>query len=103
MFKDVKQVSDQIKIDDGKPMAFQVIKINKLDDQIEALAYDWALKDVCEYFKVEEVSQLTEEQAVEMMNYAESEGEEPYYDAVHHIVAMVLRTMYYQWEEEYKR
>ena len=75
-------------------MAFEVKKIHKLSDQIEALAYDWALTDVCEYFKVEEVSQLTEEQAVEMMNYAESEEcHEPY-------VGTVLRTMYYQWEEE---
>ena len=75
-------------------MAFQVIKTHKLSDQIEALAYDWALTDVCEYFKVEEVSQLTEEQAVEMYNYAESE------ECYEGYVGTVLRTMYEQWWEE---
>ena len=75
-------------------MAFQVIKTHKLSDQIEALAYDWALTDVCEYFKVEEVSQLTEEQAVEMYNYAESE------ECYEGYVGTVLRTMYEQWAEE---
>ena len=75
-------------------MAFEVKKIHKLSDQIEALAYDWALTDVCEYFKVEEVSQLTEEQAVEMYNYAESE------ECYEGYVGTVLRTMYEQWAEE---
>ena len=51
-------------------MAFEVKKIHKLSDQIEALAYDWAVTDVCEYFGVEEVGELTEEQATEMYNYA---------------------------------
>ena len=41
-------------------MAFEVFKMHKLADQIEQLAYDWAHTDVCEYFGVEEVEELTE-------------------------------------------
>ena len=75
-------------------MAFEVKKMHKLADQIEQLAYDWAHTDVCEYFGVEEVEELTEEQAVEMYNYAESE------ECYEGYVGTVLRTMYEQWAEE---
>ena len=75
-------------------MAFEVFKMHKLADQIEQLAYDWAHTDVCEYFGVEEVGELTEEQAVEMYNYAESE------ECYEGYVGTVLRTMYEQWAEE---
>jgi hypothetical protein len=75
-------------------MAFEVKKMHKLSDQIEALAYDWAATDVCEYFEVEFISELTEDQAVEMYNYAESE------ECYEGYVGTVLRTMYEQWAEE---
>ena len=75
-------------------MAFEVKKMHKLSDQIEALARDWAHTDVCEYFGVEEVGELTEDQATEMYNYAESEA------CYEGYVGTVLRTMYEQWAEE---
>ena len=43
-------------------MAFQVHKQHKLGDQLEAQAYDWAITDVQEYYGVEEIEELTQEQ-----------------------------------------
>ena len=40
-------------------MAFQVHKQHKLQDQIEQLAYDWAIEDVTEYYGVEELTELS--------------------------------------------
>lgn len=75
-------------------MAFQVHKQHKLGDQLEALAYDWAITDVCEYFGVEEVGELTEEQYNELVEYVDSDKcSEP-------LVETVLRTMCFQWEDE---
>ena len=43
-------------------MTFQVYKQHKLQDQIEQLAYDWAIEDVTEYYGVEEPAELNQEQ-----------------------------------------
>ena len=47
-------------------MAFQVHKQHKLQDQIEQLAYDWAIEDVTEYYGVEELTELNQEQIDEI-------------------------------------
>jgi hypothetical protein len=76
-------------------MTFQVTKPHKLSDQIEALAYDWVFEDVCQYFGVEDIPELTEMQADALFDYAENLP-----DHIDPIIGTVLRTMHWQWEEE---
>ena len=54
-------------------MSFQVYKQHKLQDQIEQLAYEWAIEDVCEYYGVEEPAELNQEQVDEIFAYSESD------------------------------
>jgi len=75
-------------------MTFQVRKQHKLQDQIEQLAYDWAIEDVQEYYGVEEIEELNQEQIDEIFTYSESD------DCYEGYVGMVLRTICDQWENE---
>ena len=75
-------------------MAFQVHKQHKLQDQIEQLAYDWAIEDVTEYYGVEELTELNQEQIDEIFAYSESD------DCYEGYVGVVLRTICDQWENE---
>ena len=75
-------------------MAFQVYKQHKLQDQIENLAYEWAIEDVTEYYGVEEIEELTQEQVDEIFAYSESE------QCYESYVGMALRTICDQWEME---
>ena len=76
-------------------MTFQVTKPHKLSDQIEALAYDWVFEDVCQYFGVEDIPELTDMQADALRECADDLP-----GHVEPIIGTVLRTMYWQWEEE---
>ena len=75
-------------------MTFQVHKQHKLQDQIEQLAYDWAIEDVTEYYGVEELTELNQEQIDEIFAYSESD------DCYEGYVGVVLRTICDQWENE---
>ena len=73
-------------------MAFQVYKQHKLQDQIENLAYEWAIEDVCEYYGVEELGELNKEQVDEIFAYSESD------DCYEGYVGVALRSICDQWE-----
>ena len=73
-------------------MAFQVNKMHKLQDQMENMAHEWVWEDISEYYKVEEIEDLNQEQVDEIYAYAESE--ECYDD----YVGMVLRSICDNWE-----
>ena len=73
-------------------MAFEVFKMHKLQDQMESLAHEWVWSDISEYYKVEEIEDLNQEQVDEIYAYAESE--ECYDD----YVGMVLRSICDGWE-----
>ena len=75
-------------------MSFQVHKQHKLQDQIEQLAYDWAFEDVTEYYGVEEIEELNQEQIDEIFTYSESE------ECYEGYVGIALRTICDQWEME---
>ena len=75
-------------------MTFQVYKQHKLQDQIEQLAYDWAIEDVTEYYGVEEPAELNQEQIDEIFAYSESD------DCYEGYVGVALRSICDQWEDE---
>jgi len=75
-------------------MPFEVIKQHKLQDQIESLCYEWAETDVLEYFKVESIDDLTQEQIDEIYTYSESE------ECYEGMVGVALRSMCEHWENK---
>ena len=75
-------------------MSFQVYKQHKLQDQIENLAYEWAITDVQEYYGVEEIEELNQEQIDEIFAYSESE------DCYEGYVGVALRSICDQWDME---
>ena len=75
-------------------MSFQVHKQHKLQDQIEQLTYDWAFEDVTEYYGVEEIEELNQEQIDEIFTYSESD------ECYEGYVGVALRTICDQWEME---
>ena len=72
--------------------SFEVKKQHKLQDQIENMAWEWALEDVYEYYNVQETSELTQEQVDEIFAYSESD------DCHESYVGMALRSICDQWE-----
>ena len=72
--------------------SFEVRKQHKLQDQIENLAYEWAFEDVCEYYNVQETSELNQEQVDEIFAYSESD------DCYEGYVGVALRSICDQWE-----
>ena len=75
-------------------MTFEVNKIGKLQDRLEEVAYEWVMNDVNEYFGVSEVSELTNEQVQEIVDYEEGGA----YDE--DWIGIVLRNIVDQWQEE---
>jgi len=75
-------------------MSFQVYKQHKLQDQIENLAYEWAIEDVCEYYGIEEIEELNQKQVDEIFAYSESD------ECYEGYVGIALRTICDQWEME---
>ena len=75
-------------------MPFEVMKMHKLQDQLENLAYDWAYEDVCEYYSVEDSLNLTKEQVEEILEYSEDEG------CCEGYVSMALRSICDNWYDE---
>lgn len=75
-------------------MTFEVNKIGKLQDRLEEVAYEWVMNDVNEYFGVSEVSELTNEQVQEIVDYEEGGT----YDE--DWIGIVLRNIVDQWQEE---
>ena len=75
-------------------MTFEVRKQHKLQDQIESLCYEWAETDVLEYFKVESIDDLTQEQIDEIYTYSESD------ECYEGMVGVALRSMCEQWENK---
>lgn len=75
-------------------MAFEVNKIGKLQDRLEEVAYEWVMNDVNEYFGVSDVSELTNEQIQEIVDYEEGGT----YDE--DWIGIVLRNIVDQWQEE---
>jgi hypothetical protein len=50
-------------------MAFEWPKIYKVEEQIEQQSVDWVYEYVCEFYDVEDIEELTEEQINEIDNY----------------------------------
>mgnify|MGYP003633863662 CR=1 FL=1 len=75
-------------------MAFQVNKQHKLQDQIESMCYEWAEVDVMEYFEVEAIEDLTQEQVDEIRIYADSD------ECYEGMVGVSLRYMCDQWDDQ---
>ena len=75
-------------------MSFQVYKQHKLQDQIEQLTYEWAITDVQEYYGIEEIEELNQEQVDEIFAYSESD------ECYEGYVGIALRTICDQWEME---
>ena len=75
-------------------MTFEVNKIGKLQDRLEEVAYEWVMNDVNEYFGVSEISELTNEQVQEIVDYEEGGT----YDE--DWIGIVLRNIVDQWQEE---
>ena len=73
-------------------MTFEVRKQHKLQDQIESLCYEWAETDVLEYFSVESIDDLTQEQIDEIYTYSESD------ECYEGMVGVTLRSMCKYWE-----
>lgn len=48
-------------------MSFDLGKVNKLQNQIEAMTYDWMLDRATEFYKIEVTADLTESQANEIV------------------------------------
>lgn len=67
-------------------MAFDPGRVDKLQDQLDAMAHDWMLDRVMEFYQVEDATDLTELQAKEIVDYAQSDDCDPY-------VGMALRSI----------
>jgi len=52
-------------------MAFEWPKIYKVEEQIEQQSVDWVYEYVCEFYDVEDIEELTEEQINEIDKYRE--------------------------------
>ena len=50
-------------------MAFEWPKIYKVEEQIEQQSVDWVYEYVCEFYDVEDIEELTEEQINEIDKY----------------------------------
>lgn len=68
-------------------------RAHKVMDWIEDEITGAAIESVTEWFGVDEISELTEEQISEVENYAES-------DSCYDVLAMGLRNVVSQWENE---
>lgn len=75
-------------------MAFDPGKVNKLQDQLESLAYDWMLDRVCSFYGVDEVIELSHEQISEVFDYTNSFECDTY-------VAAALCSKVREWEGEH--
>jgi hypothetical protein len=53
-------------------MAFEINKMNKLSDQLEAHAYDWVMTEIESQFDVTDTEDLTDEQILEISDYLNS-------------------------------
>ena len=73
-------------------MTFEVKNISTLQDSITDVVYEWVLSSVLEYFNVEELEQLSEDQMSEMYSYANSD------ECYEEYVGMVLRSICDNWE-----
>jgi hypothetical protein len=75
-------------------MAFDPGKVNKLQDQLESIAYDWMLDRICSVYGVGEVVELSQEQISEVFEYANGFECDTY-------VAAALFSMIHEWESEH--
>jgi len=77
-------------------MAFEINNIGKLENRLEQECFEWALEDICSYYEITEISELTEEQAREIFEYSESaDCDEPLT-----LLGMALRSLVDQWQNE---
>ena len=74
-------------------MAFEVNKMHKLQDQMESLAHDWVWEDISEYYEVESLITMNQEQVDEIYVYSESD------ECYEGMVGVTLRSMCEQWED----
>ena len=74
-------------------MAFKVNKMHKLQDQMESLAHDWVWEDISEYYEVESLITMNQEQVDEIYAYSESD------ECYEGMVGVTLRSMCEQWED----
>jgi len=67
--------------------------VDKLQDQLESIAYDWMLDPVQSHYVVEEVSELDGGQIQEFSDYSQSDDCDLY-------VGMALNSILEQWDFE---
>lgn len=72
-------------------MAFDPGKVHKLLDRLEETAYEWMADRIQEFYQIEDLSNLTEEQLQEIFIYAESDECDIY-------VGMALRSIISNYE-----
>lgn len=74
-------------------MAFEWVKINKHEDNIESDVTDRVFEYVCEYYKVEEITELTQEQISEIDEFRDKLNE-------FSVMQIGFSNLVNQWESE---
>ena len=74
-------------------MAFEWVKIHKHEDNIESDVTDRVFEYVCEYYKVEEITELTQEQISEIDEFRDKLNE-------FSVMQIGFSNLVNQWESE---
>lgn len=72
-------------------MSYNAGKVSKLMDMLEGTATEWMENQVTDYYSVDDVSELTEDQISEISEYREDDFCEPF-------VALALGNLITHWE-----
>jgi len=72
-------------------MSYNAGKVSKLMDMLEGTATEWMENQVTDYYSVDDVSELTEDQISEISEYREDDFCEPF-------VAVALGNLINYWE-----
>jgi len=74
-------------------MSYDAGKTSKLLDMLEETATEWMNNHVTDYYEVDEIEQLTEEQITEVQQYQENDCDDDF-------VALALGNLINRWEME---
>ena len=74
-------------------MSYDAGKTSKLLDMLEETATEWMNNHVTDYYEVDEIEQLTEEQITEVQQYRENDCDDDF-------VALALGNLINLWEME---
>ena len=74
-------------------MSYDAGKTSKLLDMLEETATEWMINHVTDYYEVDEIEELTEEQITEVQQYRENDCDEDF-------VVLALGNVINLWEME---